>query len=123
MAGQLRTDRLISINPVAKLPLPKIEHQEMRFLTSEEVWQVAEAIDRRYRSFVLLAGFSGLRLGELLGLRWASVDMERRRVRVADTLVDIEAKIHFGPPKTEGESPFRAAAVVRLRGARGQRNR
>jgi len=94
-------DRLISINPVAKLPLPKIEHQEMRFLTSDEVWKVAEAIDPRYRSFVLLAGFAGLRLGELLGLRWSCIDVERRRVRVSETLVDIEAKIHFGPPKTK----------------------
>jgi len=61
-------DRLISTNTVAKLPLPKIEHQEMRFLTSDEVWLVGEAIDRHYRAFVLVRGFGGLRLGELLGL-------------------------------------------------------
>jgi integrase len=50
---------------------------------------------------VLLAGFGGLRLGELLGLRWSCVDLERGRVQVSETLVDIEAKIHFGPPKTK----------------------
>lgn len=50
---------------------------------------------------MLLAGFGGLRLGELLGFRWARVDLDGRRVHVAETLVDIEAHIHFGPPKTK----------------------
>jgi integrase len=94
-------DRLIQHNPVAKLPLPKIERQEMRFLTSDQVWQLADALDPRYRAFVLLGGFGGLRLGEMLGLRWGRVDLLRRRVQVAETLVDIEGHIHFGPPKTK----------------------
>jgi integrase len=94
-------DRIITHNPVARLPLPKIEHQEMRFLTSDELWTLADSIDARYRAFVLLAGFGGLRLGELLGLRWSRVDVAARRVNIAETLVDVEAKLHFGPPKTK----------------------
>jgi integrase len=93
-------DRLIQHNPVAKLPLPKIEHSEMRFLTSDEVWELADEIDARYRAFVLVGGFCGLRLGELLGLRWSRVDLSGRRLQVTETLVDIEGAIHFGPPKT-----------------------
>ncbi len=49
----------------------------------------------------MLGGFGGLRLGEMLGLRWGRVDFLRRRVQVAETLVDIEGHIHFGPPKTK----------------------
>ncbi len=94
-------DRLIQHNPVAKLPLPKIERREMRFLSADEVWRLADAIDPQYRSFVLLGGFGGLRLGEMLGLRWGRVDLLRRRVHIAETLVDIEGHIHFGPPKTK----------------------
>lgn len=94
-------DRIIAHNPVARLPLPKVEHQEMRFLTSDELWILSDAIDERYRAFVLLAGFGGLRLGELLGLRWGRVDVDARRINVAETLVDVEARIHFGPPKTK----------------------
>jgi hypothetical protein len=36
-------DRLIQHNPVAKLPLPKIERHEMRLLTHDEVWKLARA--------------------------------------------------------------------------------
>jgi integrase len=94
-------DRLIPYNPVAKLPLPRIERQEMRFLTYDEVWTLADAIDPRYRAFVLLGGFGGLRLGEMLGLRWGRVDLLRRRVQVAETLVDVAGHLQFGPPKTK----------------------
>ena len=93
-------DRLISHNPVAKLPLPRIERREMRFVSADELMRLADSIDPRYRAFVLLGGFGGLRLGEMLGLRWGRVDLLRRRVNVAETLVDISGHISFGPPKT-----------------------
>jgi integrase len=37
----------------------------------------------------------------MLGLRWGRVDLLRRRVHVAETLVDIAGEISFGPPKTK----------------------
>lgn len=40
-------DRLIASNPVERLPLPKIEREEMRFLTADELWHLADIIDRR----------------------------------------------------------------------------
>jgi len=93
-------DRLIQHNPVAKLPLPRIERREMRHLDTDEIWKLADAIDPRYRAFVMLSVFGGLRLGETLGLRWKRVDLLRRRIHVAETLVSIDARISFGPPKT-----------------------
>ena len=93
-------DRLISANPVERLPVPRIEREEMRFLTPNELWRLADAIDERYRSFVVLAGFSGMRLGELLALRWENVNLLRRQVAVTDTLTDLAGELSFGPPKT-----------------------
>jgi integrase len=46
------------------------------------VLALAEAIDKRYRSLVLLAGFGGLRVGELLGLRRCDLDLMHRVVHV-----------------------------------------
>lgn len=93
-------DRLIATNPVERLPLPKIEREEMRFLTADELWTLADTIDTRYRGFVLLAGYSGLRLGELLALRWQRVDPLRRQVTVVETQTDLAGHVSFGPPKT-----------------------
>lgn len=118
-------DRLIPHNPVAKLPLPKIEHKEMRFLSSDELWQLADSIDPRYRAFVLVGGFGGLRLGELLGLRWARLDLQDQRIRVTETLVDVEGRIHFGPPKTRASirsvplPSFVCEALAELRASDG----
>ena len=79
-------DRLISANPVANLPLPRIERKEMRFLTHDQVWTLADTIDGRYRGFVLLGGFAGLRLGEMLRSSLEDVDFLRRSVQVSETL-------------------------------------
>lgn len=93
-------DRLISANPLERLPLPRIEREEMRFLTPLELSKLADAIDPRYRGFVILAGYSGLRLGELLALRWGHIDLDHRHVEVRETLSAVSGQISFGPPKT-----------------------
>jgi integrase len=93
-------DRVIASNPIERLPLPRIEREEMRFLSADELWRLADAIDPRYRALIVLAGYSGLRLGELLALRWEHVDTLRRRVTVVETLTDLAGHISFGPPKT-----------------------
>jgi integrase len=73
----------------------------MRYLSHDELWALVESIDARYRAFVLLGGYGGLRLGEMLGLRWSRVDLLRRRVQVAETLLDIAGHQSFGPPKAK----------------------
>ena len=93
-------DRLIPANPFDGLKLPRIEREEMRFITEAEVRAVADLIDPRYRPLVLLGAFGGLRIGEMLGLRWGIVDLLRRQVDVRETLVDVNGAITIGPPKT-----------------------
>ncbi len=93
-------DRLIGINPIERLALPKIERDEMRFLTNDEIWKLADEIDPRYRAVVLLGGFGGLRLGEMLGLHWRNVNLTTREVLITETLIDLRGHLSFGPPKT-----------------------
>lgn len=94
-------DRLIPSNPAERLPLPKIEREEMRCLSIDDVHRLADTIDARYRSFVLLGAYGGLRLGEMLGLRVSGVSVPAQRVRVSQTLVDLNGHMSFGPPKTK----------------------
>lgn len=91
---------LIASSPCVRVPLPKIERQEMRFLTPAEVALLGETIDSRYRAAVLVGAYAGLRAGELFGLRGAGVDLLRRRLEIAEIVVEVRGCLTFGPPKT-----------------------
>lgn len=60
---------LIAQSPCRRIALPRVEREEMRFLTPAEIGALAEAIEPRYRAMVLFDAYCGLRLGELAGLR------------------------------------------------------
>jgi integrase len=48
----------------------------------------------------VLALSTGARRGELCGLAWSSVDLERGTVSITDTLLDVGGKLMDGKPKT-----------------------
>ncbi len=78
---------LIERNPAAGLKPPRIEHREMRVLSRDQVQAfLAAARADRYYALYALALFTGLRQGELLGLRWSDVDVTHGRLTVARTL-------------------------------------
>lgn len=60
--------------------------KDIRFLTVDELYRLAECTDRRYRSLVLVAGLTGLRQGELFALHWADVDFEQAKISVKASL-------------------------------------
>ena len=99
MTAAVNADMLVR-SPCRAVRLPKIERQEMRFLTPAEVARLADAIGRRYRALVLLAAYGGLRIGELAGLRRGRVNLVRGTVDVAEIVVEVRGRLFVGPPKT-----------------------
>jgi integrase len=91
---------LIPETPCRRVPLPRIERQEMRFLTVDEVALLAGTISPRYRALVLVGAFGGLRIGEMAGLRRAKVDILRARVDIAEITVEVAGHLYTGAPKT-----------------------
>jgi integrase len=73
---------------------------EMRFTTVAEVAALADAIRPRFRALVLVAAYTGLRWGELAGLRVKRVDLLHRRIIVAEQLLEVRGRLAFGPTKT-----------------------
>jgi len=47
-----------------------------------------------------LALVTGMRRGEVCGLRWVNVDLDRSQLRVSQAAVQVGGTSHFGPPKT-----------------------
>ncbi len=91
---------LIAESPCRRIPLPRIERNEMRFLSPDEIAGVAGVIAARYRALVLFDAYCGLRLSELAGLRRAALDLGRARVRVTENAVEVRGVIQWGAPKT-----------------------
>jgi integrase len=77
---------VIARSPLEGIKPPRLEAQEMRFLTPGEVAALTDAIDERYRAFVTVGAYCGLRLGEMAGLRRHRVDVLHRQLRVVEQL-------------------------------------
>jgi integrase len=73
---------------------------EMRFATVAEVAALADAIPPRFRALVLVAAYTGLRWGELAGLRVKRVDLLHGQITVAEQLLEVRGRLAFGPTKT-----------------------
>jgi len=68
---------LIGHNPADRVRPPRPEPGEMRVLSPEEARRFLEAArEYDYYPLFVLALTMGMRLGELLGLKWADVDLE-----------------------------------------------
>ncbi len=98
---QAVTWRLIERNPAAGAALPRRNPPEMRPLTPAEARQfLAAARGHPLEALFVLALTTGMRQGELLGLRWRDVDWTARRVAVHHTLVRLHGRWWLGEPKT-----------------------
>lgn len=63
---------IIVRTPCRGINLPEDSKTEMRFLTADEVSDLAGVIDERYRALVLTAAYAGCRFGELAWLEGSS---------------------------------------------------
>ncbi len=95
-------DDLIGKNPCTIKGGGVERSPERPVATPEQVWQLADAIEPRFRALVLSGAFLGLRWGELAGLSRRHVNLLHRTVTVERQLVE-QAKggATFGPPKSD----------------------
>lgn len=71
-------------NPVAEVEKqPRKQRVNINVYSGEEVWGLVRAAASEQDAAVFLtAAFTGLRMGELLALRWREVDFDRQSVQV-----------------------------------------
>ena len=93
---------LLAANPTDGVTPPKPVRAEIRTLSTDEVAALIEACDDlALRALVGVAVTTGMRQGELLGLRWSDVDLERGRIRIQRSLRYLgHAGFVFQEPKT-----------------------
>src|SRR5467141_4889701 len=87
----------ISDNPVHGVRMPERSlKRPHRFLSLGEVRQLITASDEPVRTVVLRAVMTGLRIGEILALRWGRINFAAGTLRVEENCY----KGKFGTPKT-----------------------
>jgi integrase len=91
----------ILTNPIAAVREPKVPATEMRFLDAGQLEHLATTIDARYRTLVLVAGWGGLRWGEIAALTVARVDTTGGRVHVVEQL-DAAGRVRSEPKTAAG---------------------
>ena len=93
--------RLIRSNPVSSIDRPSLVQPEMSVLTETEIARLGNAYDalitqaseaeRRWwslaKAIVLAALGTAMRRGELIGLRWRSVNLLEAKIEVRETFV------------------------------------
>ncbi|MEM9456980.1 MAG: site-specific integrase [Myxococcota bacterium] len=95
--------------------------EDNKWLTQVEATRFIEAIEPQWLALVTVVVRTGLRVGELQGLRWGDVDLEGERLTVQRQW--LERILEFGPPKggKSREVPLTWDAVAVLLEHRGRR--
>lgn len=76
----------ITKNPMRAVSPPKKRQREAKFYTPEQLGILLDkAVGTRLELPVFICAYLGLRRGELCGLRWSDVDLERQTITIENT--------------------------------------
>jgi integrase len=96
-------DGLIPRNATEAVKAPQVRRREVNPLSAEQVKVLLKtACGDRLKALFVLAIHTGLRQGELLGLKWEDVDLESGTLRVRRTLATTKSGPMLTAPKTKG---------------------
>ena len=75
-------------NPVKKIRNPKVPKKQVDFLKPDEVRLLLNnAPDHQWKTFFLVAVVTGMRIGELLAMKWSNVDWINSRYHVRENVL------------------------------------
>lgn len=106
----------IKVNPVAEISVGRAHKKELVFLDPDQIMSLAREVSappQRYRQgerrvsgypeyglFVRFAAYTGLRAGELVGLRVKDLELLHRRVQVFQSASEAYGQLQIVPTKT-----------------------
>ena len=94
--------KLILSNPTEGCELPKVEHREMKTLPAEQLGAfLREAKESGVYELYYLDLATGLRRGELLGLKWEDIDLQNGIIHVRRQVARVDGEVKELPLKTK----------------------
>jgi integrase len=96
-------EELISCNVAKLVKVPSPRYKVGKGLSVEQVRKILAVVKgHRLYGLYVVAATMGLRRGELLGLRWADVDLDNGTLMIEQTVQRTGGKLHLSDAKTEG---------------------
>jgi integrase len=93
---------LVARNVASLTSPPRVQRKEMTVLSSEQARALLEcARGDRFEALYVVALTTGMRQGEILGLRWQDVDLDNDVVQVRNTLQRVRSGYVLSEPKTK----------------------
>ena len=94
--------KLIIQNPCEFVKMPSVPKREPTFYTQKQVTDLLTAIkDEELFSFIYITLCFGLRRSEALGIKWSSIDFERKQLTIKSTVVRYEGVVEKDKTKNE----------------------
>jgi len=105
---------MLVVNPCLAAETPKPAKSKRPTFTADETMEVLKkASSSRLSLPILLAVTTGLRRGEVLGLRWSDIDLEREQLTVRQSVSEtVKYGIEYKSPKSD--SSIRTIPLPRL---------
>lgn len=119
--GKAEAWGMVTRNVAALVRGPSVTAADIRPLTTAQGRALLDAVaGDRWEAVYSLALLTGMRQGEILGLRWGDIDLDARRLTIRKSLVWLHGKPLLEDPKTDRSRrslrlPLRTVAALRWR--------
>lgn len=101
-------------NPMNGVSIPRTVKKKPKSLSSEQAKEILNALNLyapiKYKLFFSTALYTGMRRGEICGLKWTSIDFDKKKINIENTvLYDKDNGVYQS--STKNESSTRIIAV------------
>lgn len=94
--------QILTINPCAAVDSPKVPKPKIHTASDADIGKLLVAIDKSYfRIPILITLATGMRRGEVCGLKWSDLDAANRTLQVQRALIQTSAGIEEKSTKTD----------------------
>lgn len=108
--------QVIPYNPTDRVKSPRGEGKEAQYLDEEQAKQLIAALENepmQFKTMIIILIYSGLRRGELCGLKWTDIDFANNVINIHRALQYIPKRgIFEKEPKKKSKRPIKLPALA-----------